>query len=794
MPDYSVYITVNNKTSETLTNGQETHPHSEWVNFPTTIVPNQIISFQLKESFRRWFTGSSGTFSYDIIDQAENNRRITTFESKFQAPFSDPNTVTLSSGTLPPVYTASYRASVKDKQHWKDNQVDLSGHPVYVEFTLDYARKKRYKFKLMKVTAVSAHPVRNTRTPSALIVGDHVLWDTTNSSDYKDGRYGSYDPNVFAYTLGSSVPDNSSLNVTIRPLSLELSKAEVIVIGTIGGKEVFKSDFFSFEGPNVDVTVSVHVVEPNTSDKPFSINDDVDWGVRLRPASSWESLEAEGEYITRLELYWVAKTVHRALASYIPVNFLRLVVKSEYYQPKQSNLAADHSIWNTIMTWEAFYRYSKFYDTNVGEVLVKMPFLNNYFPHAGVSHFNLWIWGGYFHATRYAAPGGDAFGFNERAVNCMDQAAVVELSCTFGEKATSWLTIQPFGYINQTHLVGWIDQANVYVEVNNPFFAGNNQLANLPRDDPQRQPFGCHVFNAESRAWAANTRYGHDRPLLSASEQHAQLVDAVVASSVHPAKFFNWTRLQTWLQEALGNRWVVEYSDVSVGKEATQSFFKVCDSDNRDAMVTVSVDAYSPINEYGELILEGCSSAAKRHVRDLLMSAQRTAHGRLDFGRVTRLWTLIVLVSGHTVIDIRGLTSSDSLLPHALKLFHQTSHRDVSALILPKLEQKAPFIVGSQLASLSEGKIIVHGIYTRFTVIFTSDRMIATAKAASDGAGVLFDRYVVKDDDDDKGYEVTFFFITHKVECQDVRVVIADAETMISVSHDLVVEVHDTKV
>ncbi|KAG6807284.1 hypothetical protein H0H93_001770 [Arthromyces matolae] len=159
----------------------------------------------------------------------------------------------------------------------------------------------------------------------------------------------------------------------------------------------------------------------------------------------------------------------------------------------------------------------------------------------------------------------------------------------------------------------------------------------------------------------------------------------------------------------------------------------------------------------------------------------------------------IILTSGNAVMDIRGLPSTEILLPHALKLFNQTSRPDNSSyLTLPVLQRHAILIPGSVFAATltpsQDGPVKVAGIHTRFYVVFKVDRKIVTAKAGCDGPGVLFDRYAVKDEEEGKeedGSEVAFFFLTHQVGRHRIRVSVADAETMLSTFSEFVVEVTD---
>ncbi|KIL61814.1 hypothetical protein M378DRAFT_13279 [Amanita muscaria Koide BX008] len=186
------------------------------------------------------------------------------------------------------------------------------------ESSLD-PKPEPFHFSLISITATSAHPIRNSR--QELIVGKHTLWSSLNPSIYPDSTRGSFQPNVFAYQFNSPVPEVGILDVTVKPLDVQLVGAEVLLFGIVEGKRVLQSDYFFFKSM-AEVTVQAHVIIPSRSEVPFSWNADIDWGMELKLPSN-QGLDRFGPGITRLELYWIATTVHRAFKEFLPVNFLR---------------------------------------------------------------------------------------------------------------------------------------------------------------------------------------------------------------------------------------------------------------------------------------------------------------------------------------------------------------------------------------------------------------------------------------------------------------------------------------
>ncbi|KAG6811091.1 hypothetical protein H0H92_009017 [Tricholoma furcatifolium] len=845
MGNYGVYVTLKNKTKESLTFNWKSANTGKWVDVPNYIAASKDASFTLEDT--AWFSGTEGAFSYKI-DGARTE--VSTYQTD---PYAHDNVVVITESPLPAaLYTLSFRASVNDDKHYKDNRVEPDGHPVYIEYTLDYERKKHYKFQLLKITATSDLPVRNSRDRT--IVGPHTLWDPSTSN--KDGNVGSYEPNAFAYDFKSRIPDTGFVSVNLQPMDAELSGAEVILIGSVNNKEVFKSDYFFFKGPYQAVTVTAHLITPLTSDHPISFNDDIDWGVRLRLSD--EKLERYGDGVTRLELYWIAKDRHRAFKDYIPVSFLRLVLKGDQVKATAAPAGpgqrlATFTPWYQQQTNMVFDGYYKHYDV-----------------FNGAPHFGVWYWGGTFDLTRYTAGQG---GTNP-IVNCFDQAAMVELSCSLYVRDTSWLCLEPFGYIKTTHLVGVKDYYNNFLPVNNPFFGNNVDRANVDPNANDRYGFKCHAFNGHTLQWTNESNDGiydacggphlgtqtiieycnnvpnvdpvdaaidrttglyqtdprrcfgpgdyhsvvkavgveavdgqpmfaqrRDNPLKQL-EADTRLVSTVCNHRISPLAYVNWPRLPTWLNATLGDTWEVQYEHVSVGTNVARAFFEISESTARNAPISIDVSVFSAVTEDGTLDVARSAAAAKERTGDILMSTQRSdswtsgnlpgVGGYLKYADHIEVGR-IVLVSGNAVMDIRGLSSTEALLPHALKLFNQTNSSHPVPPV-PVLRRNATLIHGSGAAlTLSQGgTIAVTGIHTRFCVAFTVNRKVSTAKGGCDGTGVLFDRYAVKDEDEDKeadGSEVAFFFIAHEVGRHRVRVSVADAETMLSTFSEFEVEV-----
>jgi hypothetical protein len=71
--------------------------------------------------------------------------------------------------------------------------------------------------------------------------------------------------------------------------------------------------------------------------------------------------------------------------------------------------------------------------------------------------------------------------------NCHDQAGALQALCGAVGVRVSWQFLEPFGFINETDLVGW-------GRCNNPFFRDNTKRIIVPPDADDRTAFGNHAF------------------------------------------------------------------------------------------------------------------------------------------------------------------------------------------------------------------------------------------------------------------------------------------------------------
>lgn len=317
MPDFAVHFTFINKTSERLEQDPDETKAilGHWVDLPDTIRPHGQAVFQIADDFG--FSGSAasnGFFVKTNIDSKERSH-IHTYAA---CPFTQDNAFTPDALTPKAIYTSSFHVRSASGD-WQDNSVPTSSHPLFVEYTVDY-QSRPYRFTLVKLTATSDHPLRNSR--GDLITGLHTLWDSDTAPKWADGKTGSFAPNAFAYKSGASAAGSGHVNVTIRPLDLELISADVIVYGSVGGKLVFQTDYFFIKSLSNRV-VTAHIIDPARSSDPFLKKGDVEWSMQLR--HSRRKVQAVGPSATRLELYWIGKKLHPAFWNGIPVGFLRSV-------------------------------------------------------------------------------------------------------------------------------------------------------------------------------------------------------------------------------------------------------------------------------------------------------------------------------------------------------------------------------------------------------------------------------------------------------------------------------------
>ncbi|KAG6871851.1 hypothetical protein C0995_015727 [Termitomyces sp. Mi166 len=868
----SIYVTIENNTNRILKRGiaQTDHRDSgEWIGFPPFIEAQRKVEFTLREN--AWFTGTAGAFAYDVgITRQEK------FSAYIMDGYTKRNSISVDLPS-PSLCILTFSGKV-DNKNWYPSSVPPSGHPVYVSFTLDYNPDVECRFEMVEISAYSDHPVRNSS--NKLITANHILWSPTVPSRYIDKNRGSSEPNIFSHNFKRRIDQNSILSVKVKTLDIELVGTHVALYGKsrLGANRIIESGKFTFKNIDVPTTVLARVTSPTKSEKPFSLNDDITWSLEVLERSKLAT--CIGEKTTRLELYWIATSLHPAFKAYIPVNFLRNILPA-----KDKTNASDE--FYQVVTKKVFSDYNKCYDTIAGVIhlVSQVEDTDNRFSlwQPDASWFNLDASGGRFHLTFYLAQDATSKlrgpGTLSRYVNCMDQTAMLELSCSLygGSQQTSWLYQNPFGYIKTTNLVGIKNKDNVLIDVNNPYFGTNPNFANLKTDNLIRHPVKFHVYAGRTKSWdrekdgiydgcigphvgtetidkylanaldTETTLYKNERKARECKrpgtiddtsaktgvtgidgaevlprsytippleEPLSRLVDTTMSNTVGPLAHVGWAHLPIWLNGTLGDAWNVRFEQVSVNETGTQGLWLISNDNTSDSHIHVHVNVVSVIGQDGQFDMEGSTAVVKEEIGSVLMSTARQdvwmSSTLPGLGGVCLRYAdhiaagRIVLVAGNIVMDIRGMTSYEALLPYALKLFNRTLCSDLELLndsppVIPVLQRQA-IRMGTNTSDsttfggpeLKAGIIRVNGIGTRFSVIFSVSCKIATVNAGSEEHGVLFDHPIIEELDNGKGCTVECLFIANEIGRHHVRVCMADLETMIGAMSDMEVEVFDT--
>jgi hypothetical protein len=318
-----------------------------------------------------------------------------------------------------------------------------------------------------------------------------------------------------------------------------------------------------------------------------------------------------------------------------------------------------------------------------------------------------------------------------------------------------------------------------------------------------------------------------EQPILAPlTNSLTQLVETTIAEG--PVSHANWARLPTWLESTLGERWSVDYEEVAVSDAETQGLWQIsntttvprCDISVHIVVASVTTDQ--------ELNMKESVQIVRDHVHGIVTSAQRDSiwiehtlsvdpgneeappqyiDGIVDGRKIVRHIVAgkddhhaggrVVITAGNVFMDIAGMTSSDTLLPYALKLLNKTIRRGVAAPKIPCIRRQAIKIgVDTKNDPTLESDadtdaITVTGVSTRFSVVFLVDWEIATAGASSGGSGVLFERSVITELGSGEGHTVELFFIAGKAGDHVVHMYVAELETMVQVKSALKINVKE---
>ncbi|KAI4864339.1 hypothetical protein F4820DRAFT_449176 [Hypoxylon rubiginosum] len=311
MPNRTLHIRLFNKTSEHLVfNRSETTSNlrSNWKGVPQTIPPYGDANFVIVSPPNR---ETEGSITFDVKTDVDDIPRACVKAWARCSFFRRTNKFHLDPIQPKAVYVTSFRGRV-GKNGWRHNSVAPRGSPISIECSIEYATN-RYRFQLVEIAAKSDIPVRNSR--DELVSGTHYLWRSDSAADWADDNRGSYAPNVFAYKSDSPVTEAGHLDVTIKPLDIELVGAEVIVYGSIDGIRTLRTDNFYVKTMR-NVTVSAYVIDPTCTTSSFSKNADIAWSMEL--CQSLRGVLPVGPSETHLELYWL-KIADRSFCDGLPV-------------------------------------------------------------------------------------------------------------------------------------------------------------------------------------------------------------------------------------------------------------------------------------------------------------------------------------------------------------------------------------------------------------------------------------------------------------------------------------------
>ncbi|KAF9533764.1 hypothetical protein CPB83DRAFT_879715 [Crepidotus variabilis] len=672
-------------------------------------------------------------------------------------------------------------------------------------------------FEILRITACSDHPVRNSA--EELIYGNHALWEVNDPRVDDKSPEASLSPNVFSYDFTSALSANSTLYATVKVVDDKLYGADYILQGSQDGTVVFTSEAFTISSSE-EITAATHVITPHDSSSPISFRGDFTWTLIPKEQKEVGQVEHPSQQKTRLELYWIAKEIDESFLaglSGIYVNFLRHAIPSYAFggAPKAQ------PPFNA--TQQAFYNYSKVYDTAGG------------YPSFVVSSS-----GGTFNYRYYIMPAyqGGPLGALQTKVNCYDQTAMVQVSSTIGAVRPFWLYQEPNGWINTTRLVG------VPLDCNNPFFRSNNTSAFMPVNDLNRTQFGNHAFNGHppnnsaiydacggphlgNESAAAYVQAAIDRTtnlysikqtrpgtvsdiqikngvtsVLSrfASPANAKIKkgveDFLQKCSVKNAKQssqVHWDDVSQWVKAILGDGCEVAFQDTTVGDGVVESLWHLKGASKACSDVMVRVWALTLVGEDGDLDYDKSCLAAFDQLAFKLQDLQ------LDVGpnaeKLDTLWAptpfddyaqyalqyaaqvtegRFLIVSGNFMIDISGGPSSAALEPLVRKLLVHTTVDTPSSRHIPKLTKHSYEIPDINRGASDE----VMGLFTTFDLKCNVDDLVAAARADVEGHGLLLSKYTVSGDKDAKTSTVTFTFVTRAVGTHNVDFRFEEALTM----------------
>ncbi|KAF9888250.1 hypothetical protein FE257_008819 [Aspergillus nanangensis] len=449
--DFGCYITVENNLPFAIILSEKTDTHGYWSPEPPyRINPGEKPEIILKDN--NWpAPGAEGWFTYgiDVPDMGHS-----TFRSDFKCPMTENNGFSWALDKLQYLFDVTNTS-------WS-----TSGRPLKVTITISL---KDFNIRPNIGQLLIPSPVAPVMNSAGDVVGASqpvVIWtpdvaqsvqDNTTLADHGPLKgtviKGSLRPVAVQFeqmvsTIQVDVPASGDPNIDTIPIALR---------GFLDGVLVFESGVGRF---NSCFSCSM-VQKPNCATGPFGWAGDVAWQVVLQPKKQ----VVEASTTTRVEIYCVTKRTTDAAffkKTPVPIGLLRRVVlrtTGNYVE---------------FLARTFFEDFGYLYDAHG-----TLP--------AGTA-FGTTSGGGNLQITKWAKRANSGY---PQWLICYDTAALAQVGLAFyyGDVSYAWMFMKPFGFINETQLIGW-------GTCNSPFFRDpeDKYMANI--NDANRQAFGNHAFAA----------------------------------------------------------------------------------------------------------------------------------------------------------------------------------------------------------------------------------------------------------------------------------------------------------
>ncbi|KAL5480151.1 hypothetical protein ACEPAI_1421 [Sanghuangporus weigelae] len=269
--------------------------------------------------------------------------------------------------------------------------------------------------------------------------------------------------------------------------------------------------------------------------------------------------------------------------------------------------------------------------------------------------------------------------------------------------------------------------------------------------------------------------------------EHIQsLIQQPDVTNPRPFSQKSWAQLPEWVTTVLGEDARILFGQVSVNGTFAQASWLVAGSQN--LQLKLDFHAETRVDDIGNLDEERSFDAARDHLASIPMSTDRDPQevwaqdGLNEYGVCSVQYAdiisggRVVLVSGNAVVDRRGASSTNALLPlvHAL-LTHTTVESPAPRAVPSVLD----YFVEVPEMSRGDADHIVKGTDVEFCIHCDVDARIATASAHVADYGILFNKCDVVDVEGGKSSTVAFTFITRELGAHEVELYFAEWSTMV---------------